>query len=292
MFSLKSLILEQLKISLEKLNLTLGALGATDESILGRGLKQVEDTAEIKYSSAIALQQARFLDQPIPDIASRIQSLLQESNTSRLEKIPEAGSTWIWQEIEIFLVNETWLYFRVKPQGVIAWFHSQTQQWANKFPLEPPESVFLSGRAASWSDALSKHDLFRLQYSHARCCSLLRLGADLGLEWLAEPRGAIALWDAQVVLQHPAERALVWHLVHLSDRLALAEWKRARDLTQAAIALSEAFQAFYGAVRIVEAVRHDQRAIAEARLGLVWLTQQILRYLLEMPLASVAPDSL
>ncbi len=292
MFSLKRLILEQLQISLKELERLLGAVGATDKSILQSGLKQVENTAEIKYSSAIALQQARFLDQPIPEIASRIQLLLQESNTNGLEKNPANQNDRTWQEVEIFLVNETWLYFRVKPQGVMAWLHSQTQQWFNKFPSEDLKSNFLSGRGVSWSDALSEQDLFGLQYSHARCCSLLRLGADLGLDWPAEPQGAIALWEAQVVLQHPAERALVWHLVHLSDRLSLAEWKRSRDLTQAAIALSEAFLAFYGAVRIVEAVRHDQRAIAEARLGLVWLTQQILRYLLEIPLASVAPDSL
>lgn len=291
MFSLKRLILEQLQISLKELELALGAVGATDPLILRGGLKQVEDTAEVKYSSAIACQQARLLGQPIPEIASQIQALLQESNASELEKISGDESAWIWQEIEIFLVNETWLYFRVKPQGVIAWFHRQTQQQVNKFPMEIPEGRFLSGGPVSWADALSVQDLFGLQYSHGRCCSLLRLAADLGLDWPVDPLET-ALWDAQAVWQHPAERALLWHLVHVSDRLSLAEWKRARDLSQAAIALSEAFLTFYGAVRIVEAVRHDQRAIAQARVGLVWLTQQTLRYLLEIPFASVAPDSL
>lgn len=301
MFALKRLILERLQISLKELELDLGTIGVTDGSIVQGGLKQVDDTAEIKYSSAIALQQARFLDQPIAEISSRIQLLLQESNANVLETILRDGSALIWQEIEIFLVNEIWLYFRVKPQGVIAWFHTQTQQWANKFPQASQKDDFLSGGAGCWGDALVQQDLFELQYSYARCCSVLRLGESLGLVWPAE-EGASALslggrdlgdaWITQGVLQHPAERTLLWQLIHITDRLSLAEWKRPTDLGQEAIALSQAFLAFYGAVRVVEAVKGDQRAIAEARLGLVWLTRQILGYLLEFPFASVAPDSL
>lgn len=79
-------------------------------------------------------------------------------------------------------------------------------------------------------------------------------------------------------LQHPSERALMGQLVAIVDALESPE---AIDLGKRAIDLSAAFEAFYSQCRILGEVKTRDPALAQARSGLVAVTQTVLKSLLE-----------
>lgn len=121
--------------------------------------------------------------------------------------------------------------------------------------------------------------LFRVQYVHARCCTLLRSATRAG--WFTlEPLPKIPwLTVAEVLrLQHPAEQQTIGLLLDSID--AIAAEVTGDQLWQRAIELSQSLNAFQSACRVWGDVKTNDLPLAQARLGLTWAGQQLLQVLL------------
>ena len=94
----------------------------------------------------------------------------------------------------------------------------------------------------------------------------------------------------QIRLCHPTERALIVQLLGLLDDFYCpCPIRQPIDWEKAALNLSQSFQAFYSCCRIWGEVKIQTIHLAQARLGLIMATQQILRLLLQDRLGIYAP---
>lgn len=156
--------------------------------------------------------------------------------------------------------------------------------------------------------AKDAQNLFPIQYAHARCCSLLRLGHRQGLielsdsdcqhpNWqIIEPNPIPWLKDDPTMkscqgglwLQHPAERHLIDQLLESCDRISDPNLVNGVKIANT---LSHAFETFYSTCRIWGEVKTQTPKLAQARLALVGVTQRVLRSLLDR-LGVMAPSEL
>lgn len=169
------------------------------------------------------------------------------------------------------------------------------------------------GRDLNWEQLLNQNRntppawIFPVQYSHARCCSLLRLAQQEQLisltashleltppqwqflhpqriPWLT-PGGNLQLVD-------PAERYLVCQLLFTFDLYEDSSVQPAPHWQKLAINLSDRFQVFYRRCRIWGERKDGVPELAWVRLGLVLATQKILALVLTEKLAVLAPSEL
>ncbi|MFM6209829.1 DALR anticodon-binding domain-containing protein, partial [Planktothrix sp.] len=146
---------------------------------------------------------------------------------------------------------------------------------------------------------------FQIQYSHARCCSLLRLAEREHLITLAKPNlmtessitmGSISSpipWlnhQNQLQFTQSYDYQLLTQLVVIIDALIL--FSATSNWLKLAVQLSDSFQQFYRYCRIWGEVKQNTPELAQARLGLVSITQFLLRILLEEKLGIMAPEEL
>nr|WP_275994409.1 DALR anticodon-binding domain-containing protein [Argonema antarcticum] len=168
----------------------------------------------------------------------------------------------------------------------------------------PPLSTQHSALSTQYS-ALKESQLFAVQYAHARCCSLLRLAHREGAIALVEPDRdtSPARWslvspnpipwltsDKKLRLVHPAERALISHLFALQDNI-YCPYPSGREINweKTALTLSDLFETFYRRCRIWGEVKKEDLCLAQARLGLLVVTQTLLRLVLQDFLGVFAP---
>nr|WP_242017036.1 DALR anticodon-binding domain-containing protein [Trichocoleus sp. FACHB-46] len=157
-------------------------------------------------------------------------------------------------------------------------------------------------------------DPFAVQYTHARCCSLLRLAREQGLlaeesvyinsltsSAIAAPRNPWLNSQSELRLVHPAEQSLIFALIDTVDELqsllaaAIAlplEPKGYRMVERLVAVLAKAFLSFYDACRFWGHVQQSDQALVQARLGLVLATQPLLQVLIQEVLGLVAPTEL
>ena len=111
----------------------------------------------------------------------------------------------------------------------------------------------------------SENPVYYVQYAHARCSSILRTAAEREIA----PDGT----DAGALLQHPAEQALIKHLLTLPDVLADAAARReTHDLPRFTHEAAGLFSQFYRDCRVLT----DDPALSRARLALVDATRQVI----------------
>jgi arginyl-tRNA synthetase len=110
----------------------------------------------------------------------------------------------------------------------------------------------------------SENPVYYVQYAHARCSSILRTAAEREIA----PDGTDA-----ALLQHPAEQALIKHLLTLPDVLADAAARReTHDLPRFTHEAAGLFSQFYRDCRVLT----DDPALSSARLALVDATRQVI----------------
>jgi hypothetical protein len=143
--------------------------------------------------------------------------------------------------------------------------------------------------------------IFTIQYAHARCCSLLRLGHQEGLIKLDKVgiKAFISVesitWlnsNQQLFLNRPEERFLIHQLVKVVDDLIFVDSRTFINWQKAGENLSQAFEKFWSNCRIWGEVKIHSPELAQARLGLLIGTQLVLRSVLEDKLGIVAPVEL
>ena len=231
---------------------------------------------KILYISGVAMRISKYNNSPVMDVAGAIAGHLSQ-NSDSLFRVKVASSG----EIHIELIDSTlaaWL------QNLIV--VTKTGQLINNFfhdQLPTP---------------LNSLKIFTIQYAHARCYSLLRLGHQEGLiefdrtdiqsfmsvnpiPWLNS--------DQKLRLNHPAETFLIHQLVKVVDDLVCADSSSAINWEKAGGNLSQAFERFWCNCRIWGEVKINSPELAQARLGLLIATQLVLRSVLEDKLGVVAP---
>ena len=126
----------------------------------------------------------------------------------------------------------------------------------------------------------NENPVYYVQYAHARASSILRNAAEAGIATDAGRTGEL--------LQHPAEQALVRHLLDFPDALATAADRREmHEVPRYAYELASAFSAFYRDCKVLT----EDEALSGARLALVDATRGVLANALDL-LGISAPDSM
>lgn len=200
---------------------------------------------------------------------------------------PIAAHHWI-----LSVIPPGKLYLELTDPGIAIWLQ-QALLWDFQPDPTPDSEPFPSTESL---------DLFPIQYAHARCCTLLRLAHREGLITLETSAhkgiGAITAPDPTPWLEspthlkphHPAERALISRAIATVD--ALSSPLSPTQLTSRvpiATLLSQDFLTFYAQCQIWGSVQSQDPNLAQARLGLISITQKLLKCLLEKDLSSFAP---
>ncbi|HEY9612937.1 DALR anticodon-binding domain-containing protein [Allocoleopsis sp.] len=261
------------------------------------------------------------------DLLSTLPCLAVTTSSSDLATPNQAGL-----DFSVEVVSPGWIQFRLTDRGLATWLQQLIQispllsDWEDYSSIglqrkgEPGDrdskikkrysqelEITHPGRLSERSK--TAQTLFQVQYAHARCCSLLRLAHREGLIELSDLECKAPSWQwvkpnpipwmfddlemegepRRLRLGHPAERGLIAQLLEGTDRISSLTPASAIKLAHA---LSKAFETFYSACRIWGEVKTETPQLAQARLGLVAVTQKLLRSLLEDQLGVTAPPEL
>lgn len=217
------------------------------------------------------------------------------------------------QEFTVQVLDRGWIYLELTESYLAAWLQHLIQSpplfqtWGDGRVEEGEQSQSKTQNPKSKIQNSPPHpsSLFTIQYTHARCCSILQLAhtdqlitlqptdPDLGSAlWLAVTPNPIPWLNQQICLYHPAQLALISQLIAILDDLYCPKpSSQPMNWYKAALNLSQASQTFYSQCRIWGEVKSQNKKLAQTRLGLVLITQSVLRLLL-LQLGIIAPSEL
>lgn len=261
----------------------------------------VKDRTQLLHTTAIALKLSQQWQKSTMELASEIAvKLYQISRKSGLR----AG------ECTIEVVPPGWINLRLSDTSVGNWLQRFAQQppWVGQGSVGEFLRQNLPSQPEAWKRAKipNSQTVFRIQYAHARCCSLLRMAHREKAIELAKPdpdrtpayfrlvNPNPIPWltaNEQLRLIHPAERNLIYHLLSIPDILYCPPPKQALSSPweKLSINLSQSWEKFHSQCRIWGEVRAEAPELAQARLGLILATQALLRLMLEDLLGIPAP---
>ncbi len=251
-------------------------------------LRRFSEESCMLYRSAIAFQLAPLLQLSALDIANQLMTCLPTTS--------QYTTGQICLDFSVEVVFPGWINFRLSDQGLATWL----QHLSTEFKVVSSDDK---------QQNQSSENFFPIQYAHARCCSLLRLAHRQGLiqlsdvdfktgGWrLVEPNPIPWLNDDQEAdirlmtlrLVHPAERNLIALLLDVGDEMGTQSQLHGVKLAKG---LSNGFEKFYSSCRIWGEVKTETPKLAQARLGLVAVTQVLLRSLLQDQLSIPVPVEL
>ncbi|NEO58597.1 MAG: hypothetical protein F6K54_39435 [Okeania sp. SIO3B5] len=299
-------------------------------------INQTINNRQILYKSAIALKLAAVCQQPAIYIANELVKYLRE--------IVKTDANKNINNFEFEVISSGMIYFNLTDLSIANWLHYLTSftlifeqqelqvgvdlnevsrgEWP--FPRTEVRSCFCNGDLSKspttfhqstrgfkpnyFDKSLETTNLFPIQYSHARCCSLLRMGicdrlinltskdVDTSGQFLLFQISQPISWqqaNGQLQFSHNSEYQLIAQIASTLDRIyCVSSSKKPINWQKVADAVSVAFQDFYSHCRIWGEVKVKKPKLAQARLGLVLLTQSVLRFLLEERLGVEAPVEL
>jgi arginyl-tRNA synthetase len=234
-------------------------------------LKRDGDDLPLRYSSAIALKFAPQHQCSAIDLAERLARSIRTNNPNFSVEVASTG----------------WMTLQLTDRAIADWLQFVLQS----FPPSPLHDE---------SSPKSGSSCFPAQYARARCCSLLQLAyregaidysllGDGDRQMTAQPIPWLDPDHQRLRLQHRAERRLVSQLIHTADALTATH---PQNYTKLALKLGDRFEEFYSQCRFLGAVKTVNPRLAEARVGLLGVTQTLLQYLLERKLRISSPISL
>lgn len=240
---------------------------------------------KILYISGMAMGISKSQNLPAMEIAQAMAGHLSQ-NSHSLFSVKVIPPGWIYLEL-IDSTLAAWL------QNLIVF--SENGDLINNF-LDYQLPV------TNRQSQISLHSLtiFKIQYAHSRCCSLLRLAEKDGLivlniigtkSYFSVKPIPLLNGDQKLLLNHADEMLLMHELVKLVDDLVCTD-SISLNWEKAAGNLSQAFEKFRGSCRIWGEVKIQTPALAQARLGLLVATQLVFRSVLEDKLGVVAPIEL
>ncbi|MGB7415203.1 MAG: DALR anticodon-binding domain-containing protein [Thermosynechococcaceae cyanobacterium] len=208
-------------------------------------------------------------------------------------------------DLKLWVKPPGWIYGQFSEDAIASILQKLIEQSPQ---LQAPVSVDLD-------KSLSDRQLFLVQYAHARCCALLRLGQREALidfeAHLQKPAYTLTTsipWTTEqgtLQLQHPAARSLLQNLLAFPNRLGPSTqtgcpegmvpllWPVPKKIVlRDSQAWAASFLQFYRDCRILGEVSQSTPKLSQARLGLVSATQRVLAFLLQDLLHVVAPVEL
>jgi DALR anticodon binding domain len=267
-------------------------LGLSANHLIAVPIQPIQTNAGRVYASPVALQLARQSDSSAVELAQRIMNASQD-------------------QPQVCLQAYGWIHCPLSDGAIAGWLQdlSQIPPQLLTFPVDSDPGE-LEGLPARF--LLSESIIFRLQYAHARCCSLLRLADRDRLLQLIEPNPASSprLWRiptaipwltpcGQLRLVHPQEQLLLQQLLDFSGSLAGRDrysfgqsgqtipmtpvpWPPAAKIVERQLQLlCDRFEGFYRYCRIWGEVKQAEPELAIARLGLVVAIHAVLKFCLQ-----------
>ncbi|MBD2443753.1 anticodon-binding protein [Dolichospermum sp. FACHB-1091] len=237
---------------------------------------------KILYISGMAMGISKSQNLPVMEIAQAMAGHLSQNSDSLFS---------------VKVIPPGWIYIELIDSTLAAWLQNLIVFPENGYLV----NNFLDYQLPVTNDQsqISLHSLtiFKIQYAHSRCCSLLRLGQKDGLIEL-DKTGTKSYFsvkpipllngDQKLLLNHADEMLLMHQLVKLVDDLVCPDSSSSINWEKAAENLSQAFEKFWGSCRIWGEVKIKTPELSQARLGLLIATQLILRSVLENKLRLVA----
>ena len=272
-----------------------------------RGWSSVEESQDSRNKFGVSSDKDRQLSDmrsiplcyscPIGLILAPRLQISPQKVVEDLRNLFNRHSSSIESSLPLYLETDPtgWLNFYVTERAIASWLERSV--WLLKTQAKDKNSLL------TWenSDLSPKSDLFRVQYIHARCCSLLRLGAREQLilvnndfdyvGWqLSQPR-SISWLDGQHHLwfDRQSEYNLLRQLLIVTDSQTANDSGRWLKL---ALALSQATAIFLTDCRFLGEIKEQYPKRAIARLGLIALAQYWLQKILLEKLNSWAPTTL
>lgn len=240
---------------------------------------------KILYISGVAMGISKSQNLPAMEIAQAMAGHLSRNSDSLFS---------------VKVIPPGWIYLELIDSTLAAWLQNlivfpENEDLINNF-------VDYQLPVTNHQSQISLHSLtiFKIQYAHSRCCSLLRLAEKDGLITLDRigTKSYFSLkpipllnGDQKLLLNHVDEMLLMHQLVKLVDDLVCTDSSSLNWETSAG-KLSQAFEKFWGSCRIWGEVKIQTPELAQARLGLLVVTQLVLRSVLEDKLGVVAPIEL
>jgi hypothetical protein len=251
-------------------------------------LYRLKHKPRLVYRSSLAFRLQKQSDLPPMELALYFFSLL---SCNILEGKQENKPTI---EIGVTVIEPGWLDFSVA--------HGNLAPWLDYLPLAlqlKTDSASFSSQAVRKTKGFNP---FPLQYAHARCCSLLRSAAEQSLiklksddfthpqwQWLEPARIPWLDENQQWQLGSLEERNLLYQLI---DTMDLLFNNSSEDWEQITRNLSKALLEVEAHSRIFGEVQRKNPQVAQARLGLIGLTQLLLNRLLTDKLGVLAVGNL
>jgi DALR anticodon binding domain len=279
-----------------------------------------------KYNCAIAHQLGKSCSIPPEQIALDLYQGQSQLRSLRDENFPVGGQPIILPvgghpaldypivAMKICPPSKGWMTLEISWSDFLSWLGS----------IEGNGSELISSLLGSSNPnielnqerpKLNSKQVVNWQYTHARCCSLLRqahetelirltnLLEDISEPPLNQPFGPIsspspvpwnALMTSSPLRSIASERELLLNLISTLDSLSspLTHQYFQRTLPNQVQNLCTAFSRFHQTCRIWEPAQENQLALAQARLGLISLTQQVLMGLMQQGLGLDTPSSL
>lgn len=260
-------------------------------------LNRAKNSTRVLYVSAIALKLANNWQQPPQAIAAQLVENLQAPVNA---------------DFAIEVAPSGMIEFELTDRALAVWLQRIPNLSVGRRQCLVPTEIYRSGtHSIDVESALSNSAegvLFPIQYSHARCCSLLRMANRDRLISIVESDRATTpqIWsliapnpipwldeNGRSRLVHPAEYNLISQLLAVLDSLAplIEQYNDEKPVNYLKLAsnLSATFQTFYSQCRMWGEVKIETPKLAQTRLGLVLATQSLLRFMLEDLLNAVAP---
>lgn len=276
-------------------------------------VNRVKRDDQVWYISPIALKltltNARFTHhqqssrQKTIDLAEKIADLLNRDTIAAAIATDLPPLDRIGQNFVAETDPSGWIHFNLRAAGLHEWLKVLCDRLPT-FVLQNHELPIVG-----WSKGIPDRyhqTSFAVLHTYARCCSLLRLGLQeqivqldlLNPElavWILKNPGTIA-WlnaDRQLYCTHPTEQFLIAQIINVLDELGCNTTSLASQrLWKFAQQLSQSFQQFDAGCRIFGATQTTDRALAQARLGLVLITQALLNWILRSRLYLSPPIAL
>lgn len=238
-----------------------------------RSLKRISRTAQanraVIYRSAIAFSLANALETSPLEIAQQLAAQFTTASSP-------ADDDPLLINCTLTAIAPGWLDFRLHEPAIALWLQRLLVALLPANPNQPLPNPTPC--------------CFPIQYTHARCYSLLQLAHRQGIIQLHERAGDLHSWqwlapdpipwlsgESSLCLTHRAEQHLIEQLLAVFDELALSEQPNGMKL---AVNLSEAVLDFHRQCRIWGEVLAQTPNLAQARLGLIAVTCASLQWLL------------
>ncbi len=290
-YSIKCLLLQKFQ---EAVILYQNILGKSAPDLAKIPLNKAKDNSKILYISAIAFQLTQLWHLDSWVIANELSYYL--SKTLKTSDTSQANINFFPLNFTITTFPPGWIHLQIDDITISHWLqHLLKEKLIN---IDKSHNFNYPFPIYSYPKNIN---LFDLQYTHARCCSLLRLAHQEKIITLGEanaenslPCGYILIPNAipwlnnqgQLQLISNPEIRLISQLIELLDILCYPTINPAInfqgiDLLNLAAAISSCFQDFYSYCSIWGEIKNKNINLALARLGLVAITQSLLYLILQ-----------